>query len=75
MPLRFAEAVNMSEFSVVGLLTYASETMLEAFAQLQRYGRLVTELDLGAEGRLKAEFRDNAPGWSIPARSRTRFLN
>src|SRR5690242_5697602 len=31
--MRFAEAIDMSEFSVVGLLANASETMMDAFIQ------------------------------------------
>src|SRR5688572_5076327 len=31
LPMHFAEAVDMSEFSVVGLLADASETMLDSF--------------------------------------------
>jgi len=67
LPLRFAEAVDMSEFSVVGLLTHASETMAEAFAQLNRYGRLVVEVDMGAEGRFAPEVRPNGI-WVVDTR-------
>jgi AraC-like DNA-binding protein len=67
LPLRFAEAIDMSEFSVVGLLTLASETMLEAHTQLNRYGQLVAEVDIGKEGRFKPEFRSDAV-WVVDTR-------
>ncbi len=44
LALHFAEAVNMSQLSVVGLLVQASETLAEGIAQVQRYGRLVTDV-------------------------------
>jgi len=57
LALHFAEAVDMSEISVVGLLTLASPTMMDAFAQLNRYGQLVVEVDLGASPRFALEQR------------------
>lgn len=45
LALHCAEEVAMSEFSVVGLIADAAETMLHAFAQLNRYGQLVVEVD------------------------------
>lgn len=68
LPLRFSEAVDMSEFSVVGLLTHASETMGEAMAQLNRYGQLVAEVDLGAERRFRTEVR-GAAVWIVDTRN------
>src|SRR5579871_5675768 len=41
LALHYGETNDMARISVVGLLGHASETMLEAFAQLNRYGRLV----------------------------------
>jgi|SRR5579871_6863206 len=49
LALHFGETNDIAEFSVVGLITYASETMGEAFAQLNRYGRLVIEFDGGPD--------------------------
>jgi AraC-like DNA-binding protein len=68
LPLHFAEAVDMSEFSVVGLLAHASETMMEAFAQLNRYGQLVIEVDIGAQGRFALEMK-NGNMWFIDTRA------
>lgn len=58
LPMHFAEEVDVSEFSVVGLLTHASMTMMEAFEQLNRYGQLVVEVDIGATGRFALESRN-----------------
>ncbi|QIG79164.1 AraC family transcriptional regulator [Stakelama tenebrarum] len=41
--LHFAERRDLSRFSVVGLITLASPTMRDAFAQINRYGRLVVD--------------------------------
>jgi AraC-like DNA-binding protein len=43
--LLYGEAVDMSEVSIVGLIMNASETMGDAFAQMQRFGALAVELD------------------------------
>lgn len=51
--LHYAEETDLSELSIVGLLTHASETMLAAFAQIQRYSRLVMEVDVGASDRFE----------------------
>jgi AraC-like DNA-binding protein len=67
LPLRFAEAIDLSEYSVVGLLTLASETMQEAYDQLNRYGRLVAEVDIGADARYRTEFND-AGVWVVDTR-------
>jgi AraC-like DNA-binding protein len=49
LALHWSEDVNLLEVSVVGLLGYASRDMMEAFGQLQRYARLVVEVDLPAD--------------------------
>src|SRR5688572_17046540 len=38
LPIYFAEAIDMAEFSVVGLLANASMTMRDGLVQLNRYG-------------------------------------
>ncbi len=55
--LRYGEAVDMSEVSIVGLIMNASETMAEAFGQLQRFGRLALEVE-GAGERFGTVFKD-----------------
>src|SRR5664279_2840162 len=45
LALHYGETNDMSEVSIVGLIAYACETMLEALVQVNRYGRLVVEFD------------------------------
>ena len=47
--LHFGERVGIAEVSIIGLLGQASENMLEAFAQLNRYVRLIVETDNGGD--------------------------
>jgi AraC-like DNA-binding protein len=47
--LHFGELNDLAQVSIVGLIGNASETMLEAMAQLNRYGRLVIEFDGGPD--------------------------
>jgi AraC-like DNA-binding protein len=43
LALHYAEHVDFSDISIVGLLTLASDTMMDALAQMNRYGRLAVE--------------------------------
>jgi AraC-like DNA-binding protein len=45
LALHYGETNDLAHISIVGLIGYASETMMHAFAQLNRYGRLVVEFD------------------------------
>ncbi len=65
--LHYGETVNLAEVSVVGLIGYASETMMDAFVQLRRYSRLIMDLDLGVEDRFVME-RDEAGLWIVDRR-------
>jgi AraC-like DNA-binding protein len=47
--LHFGELNDLARVSVVGLIGYASDTMLEAIEQMNRYGRLVIEFDGGPD--------------------------
>lgn len=49
LALHYAEQIDLSEVSIVGLLGHAAETMLDAFAQLNRYGQLVVEVEVEVE--------------------------
>lgn len=60
LALHYGEAVNLAEVSIVGLLGNASETMLHAFAQIKRYGRLVIEVDCGGIDRFELVRRGGA---------------
>jgi AraC-like DNA-binding protein len=67
LALHYGETVNLSEVSVVGLIGHASETMAEAFAQLNRYGRLVVEVDTGDAERFGHEI-DSSGLWLVDRR-------
>lgn len=56
LALHYGETNDLARISVVGLIGYACETMLDAFAQLNRYGRLVVEFD-GPADRFKIAAR------------------
>jgi AraC-like DNA-binding protein len=66
LALHFGETNDMAEFSVVGLITYASETVGEAFAQLNRYASLVVEFDGGPDRFRLASERDGL--WIVDSR-------
>jgi AraC-like DNA-binding protein len=57
LALHYGECVDMSEVSIVGLIMNASETMAEAFAQLQRFSQLALEVE-GAGERFGVTSRD-----------------
>jgi AraC-like DNA-binding protein len=51
LPLKFGQAVQVAEISIVGLIGQASDTMLEAFEQLNRYVRLIVDIEFMGEDR------------------------
>ncbi len=68
LALHYGEALDLSELSVVGLIARASDTMIEAFAQLNRYGRLVVEVEgIGLEDRFQMR-KDDEGLWLIDTR-------
>jgi AraC-like DNA-binding protein len=66
LALHFGETNDMSRISVVGLIAYACETMAEAMVQVNRYGRLVVEVD-GPKDRFSIAHRDGA-FWAVDNR-------
>lgn len=66
LALHYGELNDLSDISVVGLIGNASETMVEAFAQLARYGRLVVEVD-GPSPRLQMR-RRGGEVWMVDTR-------
>jgi AraC-like DNA-binding protein len=68
LSLHYAEEIDMAEFSVVGLIAHASETMLDAFFQLNRYGRLVVEVEGLASGERYSLEHDADGLWVIDHR-------
>ncbi len=68
--LHYGERVDIAEVSIIGLIGQASETMAEAFVQLNRYVRLVVETDnQGAGDRFGMVF-DRAGLWMVDNRRR-----
>ncbi len=56
LALEFCDDTRFEELSVVGLICQSAPTMGEVLKQLSRYGKLVTEVDLGlAEERFSVE--------------------
>jgi AraC-like DNA-binding protein len=66
LALHYGATNDLSQISIVGLIGYASETMLDAYAQLNRYGRLVIEFD-GPQKRFRIE-PDHAGVWVVDNR-------
>lgn len=66
LALHYAEHVDFSEISVVGLLTIASATMMDAFRQMNRFGPLAIEVD--CEGDRFAHVSDRDGQWLVDTR-------
>jgi AraC-like DNA-binding protein len=68
LALHYGETSDLSEFSIVGLIADASETMAHALVQLNRYGRLVIEVDVGSQDRFE-HVREGGKTWLIDTRT------
>jgi AraC-like DNA-binding protein len=69
LALHFGEAVDLSELSIVGLIMNASATMGDAFAQMQRFGRLTLETEGLSDGpRFELTVRDGQL-WMVDTRT------
>lgn len=70
LALHFGEAYDMTELLIVGLIGEACETAAGAFAQLDRYNRLVADIDLddGAAGKRLVLSRAGGELWLIDTR-------
>jgi AraC-like DNA-binding protein len=69
LALHFGEAVDMAEFSLVGLICNAAPTMKDAFVEMNRFGRLVVEVDGIGEGPRFALELDARGFWIVDRRS------
>lgn len=67
LALHFGEAADPAEISVVGLIGAASTSMMDALAQVNRYSRLVVDVDTGGGDRFQI-VRDDAGPWLVDAR-------
>jgi AraC-like DNA-binding protein len=68
LALHFGEAFDMAELSIVGLLGQACETIAEAFAQLNRYERLIADVDGVAAGNRLVLSRSAGQVWLVDTR-------
>jgi AraC-like DNA-binding protein len=68
LALHFGQATDVSDISIVGLIGKASDTMLDAFAQLNRYVRLIVDVDLNGEDRFVLN-RDASGLWLTDMRA------
>jgi len=66
LALHYGAIHDMAEVSIVGLIAYACETMAEVMVQLNRYGRLVVEVD-GPADRFRIAARDGGL-WAVDNR-------
>ncbi|MEO8812132.1 MAG: AraC family transcriptional regulator [Caulobacteraceae bacterium] len=67
LALHYGETNDMAQISVVGLIANASSNVVDALAQLNRYGRLVTEFDGGTDRFTM--MRDAAGVWTVDNRN------
>ncbi len=67
LALRFGEAVEMSSFSVLAFLAPASGSLAEGLAQLNRYARLLIEVDASGGDRFRLD-RRKGKVWLVDAR-------
>lgn len=67
LALHYAEHVDLAELSVVGLVTHASATMMDALMQLNRYGQLVAEVDVSLAQRFEI-VREAGEVWLVDNR-------
>ncbi|MFM9862344.1 MAG: AraC family transcriptional regulator [Micropepsaceae bacterium] len=66
LALHYGEVNDFADISIVGLITLAAETMLDAFTQMNRFAGLVIEVDCERD-RFRLE-RDNNIIWLIDTR-------
>ncbi len=67
--LHLGAAKDFREFSVVGLICYASPTMGEALAELNRYGQLAIEVALPGRGKRFELTRIDGELWLVDMRT------
>jgi AraC-like DNA-binding protein len=69
LALHFGEAYDMSELTIVALIGQACETIADAAAQLERFGRLVVDVEVDdPEGRRLVFSRENGEVWLVDTR-------
>jgi len=69
LALEFGADSDFRKWSVVGLISHASATMLEAAAQLNRYGKLVVEVDIVDDGPRFGQVAQDGEMWMVDRRA------
>jgi AraC-like DNA-binding protein len=69
LALHFGAEMALSEISIVGLIGEASETMGDALVQINRYGRLVVEVDGIGDGPRFAMHERHGGVWFVDQRA------
>jgi AraC-like DNA-binding protein len=68
LALHYGEAIEVAQFSIVGLIGEAAATMTDAFQQLNRYVRLIVEVEGVSEGdRFQVRF-ERGGAWVVDTR-------
>ena len=67
LALEFGRTVHMQEFSILGLIFHACETVRDAIIQANRYGQLVIDVDLGSADRFQWQ-RKGGQLWLVDTR-------
>jgi AraC-like DNA-binding protein len=68
LALHFGEAFNIAELSIVGLIGLSCETFGDAFMQLNRYERLVADIEGAAGGNRLVLVREDGELWLVDTR-------
>ena len=68
LALHFGESFDIAELSIVGLIGQTCETFADAFAQLNRYERLIADVDGVAAGNRLVLSRESGQVWLIDTR-------
>ena len=68
LALHFGEAFEITELSIVGLIAQAAETVADAFAQMNRYERLIADVDGMTAGNRLVLSRSGGETWLIDTR-------
>ena len=70
LALHYGEAVDLADLSIAGLIMNASETMGEAFLQMNRFGRLAIEVEGVGAGENRFAMRADERGvWLVDTRA------
>lgn len=68
LALHFGEAYHMAELSIVGLIGQSSENFAEAFAQLNRYNKLVVDVEVESDGKRLVLEHEGGRTWLVDKR-------